>query len=455
VFDPYRQIYNYPVDALPKEMGDAVCAVTGSTKASDALVVPIILSAAAAAVQGVADIQKPYSRYEDRMPTSMFFGVIANSGDRKSSALKQVQGPFEEFEQGLLQDTKDGVEGATEVAHHFLLEEATEKGVVDLFRSGAKSVFYALDEGALLFDKRLDVPALCKRFDGATIRHTSRTEGSIFVADTRASMCMLTQGVTFDRVMKKKGDVLVEAGLLPRMLMSFCTDVAAFPGRFYTPVAVPGQYETLITPFHDRLRALLRQYAQRLGDSGNKRQLLVLHPQAACLWTAFAREMEHEYAISPQWLDVRAFVMRAAEHALRLAAVLHWFSSEDSQVPESSMQSACRIVMWHLGQAKKAFGEPPAEIRARQLAGLLYEYLARASLIASPARITRSQVLRCGPSELRNAAHLNLALFQLRNAGQVVMVSQKGREEIVLVNHHPPMASYEVVGGRGLGSQRA
>jgi hypothetical protein len=268
-------------------------------------------------------------------------------------------------------------------------------------------------------------------------------------------MCMLTQGVTFDRVMKKKGDVLVEAGLLPRMLMSFCTDVAAFPGRFYTPVAVPGQYETLITPFHDRLRALLRQYAQRLGDSGNKRQLLVLHPQAACLWTAFAREMEHEYAISPQWLDVRAFVMRAAEHALRLAAVLHWFSSEDSQVPESSMQSACRIVMWHLGQAKKAFGEPPAEIRARQLAGLLYEYLARASLIASPARITRSQVLRCGPSELRNAAHLNLALFQLRNAGQVVMVSQKGREEIVLVNHHPPMASYEVVGGRGLGSQRA
>lgn len=42
----------------------------------------------------------------------------------------------------------------------FLLEEATEQGVVDLFRSGAKSLFYALDEGALLFDKRLDVAAL-------------------------------------------------------------------------------------------------------------------------------------------------------------------------------------------------------------------------------------------------------------------------------------------------------
>lgn len=47
------------------------------------------------------------------------------------------------------------------------------------------------------------------------------------MTDTRASMCMLTQGVTFDRVMKKKGDVLVEAGLLPRMLMSFCTDGSA------------------------------------------------------------------------------------------------------------------------------------------------------------------------------------------------------------------------------------
>ncbi|MFP5442562.1 MAG: DUF3987 domain-containing protein [Betaproteobacteria bacterium] len=450
VFDPYRQIYNYPVDALPKKMGDALYAVMGSTKASEALVVPIILSAAAAAVQGVADVQKPYSSHEDRMPTSMFFGAIANSGDRKTSALKQVLVPFEEFEQGLLQAPQDGVDGTADPSHHFLLEEATEKGVVDLLRRGAKSLFYALDEGALLFDKRLDVPALCKRFDGATIRHASRTEGSIFVADTRASMCMLTQGVTFDRIMNKKGYVLVETGLLPRILMSFCTGADAPASRFFTPAAVPGQYEALMAPFHERLRSLLRQYARSLGASGSKRQLLTLNPQAANLWTGFAREMEYEYASSPQWLDVRVFVMRAAEHALRLAAVLHCFSSDDTQVAESSVQSACRIVMWHLGQAKKAFGEPPTEIRARQLAGLLYDYLARASPIAGPCRINRSQVLRCGPPELRKAAHLNLALYQLQNAGQIVVVSQKGKEEIALINHRPPMVSYDMVGGQRL-----
>lgn len=446
VFDPYRQIYSYPVEALPKKMGDALYAVTGSTKASEALVVPIILSAAAAAVQGVVDVQKPYSCHEDRMPTSMFFAGIASSGDRKSSALKQVQGPFEEFEQGLLQVPQDDACEAAEASHHFLLEEATEQGVVDLFRSGAKSLFYALDEGALLFDKRLDVAALCKRFDGATIRHTSRKEGAIFVTDTRASMCMLTQGVTFDRVMKKKGDVLVEAGLLPRMLMSFCTDASAPAGRFFTPAAVPGQYEALIAPFHERLRSLLRQYARSLATLSGKRQLLILSPQAANLWTAFAREMEYEYARSPQWLDVRVFVMRAAEHVLRLAAVLEYFSSGDTQVSETSVQSACRIVMWHLGQAKRAFGEPPVEIRAQQLAGMLYDYLVRASPVAGPSRIRRSQVLRCGPPELRKAAHLNLALHSLRHAGQIAVVYQKGKEEIALINHPPSMLSYGMPG---------
>ena len=449
MFNPWYHNFVYPVGSLPSGISNAISAVTGSTKASDALVAPIVLSAAAAAVQGVADVQTPYSRHEDRMPTNLFVGVIASSGDRKSSALKQVLGPFDEFEQGLLQIPQDGVDGAAETTHQFLLEQATELGVVDLFRAGAKSVFYALDEGALLIDKRLDVAAMCKRFDGTTIRHTSRKEGSIFVTDTRASLCMLTQGVTFDRVMKKKGDMLVEAGLLPRMLMSFCAD-AAPAGRFFAPAEVPGQYEALIAPFHERLRSLLRQYARSLKAPGGKRQLLILNPQAADLWTAFAREMDYEYASSSQWRDVEVFVRRAPEHALRLAAVLHYFSSGDTQVSEAAVQAACRVVMWHLGQAKKAFGEPPVEIRAQQLAGLLYDYLVRASPIAGPSRISRSQVLRCGPPELRKAAHLNLALHSLSSAGRIAVICQKGKEEIALINHPSSLLSYgmPVVQGR-------
>ena len=108
------------------------------------------------------------------------------------------------------------------------------------------------------------------------------------------------------------------------------------------------------------------------------------------------------------------------------------------------MQAACRVVMWHLGQAKRAFGEPPVEIRAQQLAGMLYDYLVRALPVAGPSRISRSQVLRCGPPELRKAAHLNLALHSLRNAGQISVVYQKGKEEIVLINPPPSMLSYGI-----------
>jgi ABC-type uncharacterized transport system permease subunit len=65
--------------------------------------------------------------------------------------------------------------------HQFLLEEATEKGVIDIFKEGAKSVFYSLDEGALLF-KNLDIPNLCKRFNGDTIRNVKSNEWSGFSA---------------------------------------------------------------------------------------------------------------------------------------------------------------------------------------------------------------------------------------------------------------------------------
>ena len=75
----WYQKTGYPVGFIPTELGNAVYAVCAMTKAPVELVAPVVLASAAAAVQGVSDVQKPYSGFEDRMPTSMFFGVVAPS----------------------------------------------------------------------------------------------------------------------------------------------------------------------------------------------------------------------------------------------------------------------------------------------------------------------------------------------------------------------------------------
>lgn len=423
----------YPVGFIPAELGNAIYAVCAMTKAPVELVAPVVLASAAAAVQGVSDVQKPYSNFEDRMPTSLFFGVVAQSGDRKTSVLNQATAIFEEFEQGLLSGASQEDPDFTAVAHQFLLDKATEPGVVDLLRSGAKSLFFAVDEGAAFF-RCLDVVAWCKRFDGSTIRHNTRRNGSVVVKDTRASTCMLIQGVTFDRIMKHKGQDLIESGLLPRMLMSFCTD----PLPLGMPMAPIHSPDVLMAPFNDRVRSLLRQYALGLSRPDSKRALLTLSWQAANLWSSFLYEMEYQYAPQPVWHDVRAFVMRAAEHALRLSAVFHSFSSESNQIAEPCVDAACRVVAWHLQQAKVAFGEPPQEVKAQQLANVAYEYLCRAPRAPGLRRFTRSELLRFGPREIRNADNLNVALERLMFEGKIRLSSQKsGREAIDLVMHLP------------------
>ena len=426
----------YPVGVLPTELGNAVYAVCAMTKAPVELVAPVVLASAAAAVQGVSDVQKPYSGFEDRMPTSMFFGAVAPSGARKSSVLNLATAVFEEFEQGLLQGIQEAPD-AMAVAHQFLADRATEQGLVDVFRAGAKSLLLAVDEGAAFF-KRLDVVAWCKRFDGATIRDNSRKEGAILIRDTRASVCMLTQGATFDRIMKSQGQNLMESGLLPRMLMSFCTDPPS-PRMHMTSTQPP---DVLIAPFNDRVRSLLCRYAWSLGSPDSKRALLTLSPQASSLWRHFANEMECQWALQPEWQDVRSFVMRAAEQALRLSAVFHSFSSDTNQIVEGCVDAACRVVAWHLREAKVAFGEPPQEVKAQQLANAAYEYLCRVPRSPGPRRFTRSELLRLGPKEIRNADNLNLALDRLMFEGKIQLSRQRGGREIIdLVTHlSPPLA---------------
>lgn len=435
----------YPVGFLPTELGNAVYAVCAMTKAPVELVAPVVLASAAAAVQGVSDVQKPYSGFEDRMPTNMFFGAVAPSGARKSSVLNLATAVFEEFEQGLLEGVQEAPD-VMAVAHQFLADRATEQGLVDVFRAGAKSLLLAVDEGAGFFT-RLDVVAWCKRFDGATIRHNSRKEGAILVKDTRASVCMLTQGATFDRIMKNQGQTLVDSGLLPRMLMSFCTDPLS-QGMHMTSTQPP---DVLISPFNDRVRSLLCRYAWGLGSPDSKRGLLTLSPQASSLWSHFANEMECQWTYQPMWQDVRAFVMRAAEQALRLSAVFHTFSSDTKQISEGCVDAACRVVAWHLREAKVAFGEPPREVKAQQMANLAYDYLCRAPRPPGPRIFTRSDLLRFGPKEIRNADTLNVVLERLLFERRIQLLRQRnGKEVIELITYPPPLMPFYVASGQPL-----
>lgn len=426
----FHQNDRYPLEQLPQDIQSFIQSVASSTNTPPELVAPVVLSAAAAAVQGVVDVKSPNGLV---MPTSLFFGVTARSGDGKSSVLRMVTSAFEEFEQGLLISNKaehlgESVESAC--SHPMLLEEASEAGVIDLLRQGAKSVFYSLDEGALLL-RRMDIPALCKRFDGSTIRHLTRKEGAIVLADRRASVCMLVQDVTFARVMKQKGEIMVESGFLPRMLMSFSTKhfLQTVP-NFLPPLY---NQDPQNHSFHDTARHLLVEYGNSLRDPNFKRRQISLSSDAEFYWFGFSSEMTAALSQNPALEEIRSFIKRGPEHALRLAAVLQSFSSPRSQVEAWVMRAAIAVVRWHLWEVQMAFLAPPPFVLNMQLASKLHEFLLQRVRRTGQSSMSRSELIRCAPAELRNAERLDIAIQHLSH-NNLVAETVKNRTRILTIN---------------------
>lgn len=416
----------YPVSVLPPSIQSFILQVCAATQTSPNLVAPVVLSAMSAAVQGIVDIE---SANGFPMPTSLFFGVVVPSGERKSSVLQHVTPAFEDFEQGRL---------GTDKEHPFLLEQTTEQGIIDLFREGAKSIFFALPEGGQML-KAVDHSAFCKRFDGATIRHTTRKNGTLILPDTRGAVCMLIQDVTFGRHMSKKGELLIESGFLPRMLMSFPTNQPV--NRIDQHTSVIGNENPRTHPFHSRVRALLSDYANLLRNKEQSRQLLLLAPHAHTAWLHFYHYTEHllsQRHLGGSWADVGAFVKRAGEHALRLAAVLQWFEAPQPNVGQQAMEAAIQIISWHLDEARLAFAEPPLEVQAEQWAEILYGYLWRQyQATGGTAQFARSDLLRCAPTPIRKADRLQAAIHRLINNNRIMSL-RHGKKEYISLNLFPP-----------------
>ena len=415
----------YPTKLLPGLVQDFIHCVVASTQASEALVAPVVLAAMAAAVQGVADVKAPYSQV---LPTSLFFFVIANSGERKSSVLKHATLAFEEFERKCFSLLSPEQKYTDIGAHPFFLEEATEMGIIDIYRQGAKSLFYALDEGVTLMGGKLDIPALCKRFDGATLRRVNKKEGTIYIPDTRASLCLMIQDAPFQKLMNRKGDIFIGSGLLPRMLMSMTSipNLVKFTGGM--PSTDPANHH-----FHDRVRELLDQYSEILRGEPDGRSTLALSAEAEKVWCDFTQHeisrLLLQYSSSEK---VIAFLRRAGEQVLRLSAVLQWFCAPKPFVEKWAVDTAVGIVNWHMREAQMVFGEQPEAIKNQQSAHILYDYLNR-KIGMQGGSVSRSNLIRCAPQSLRRAQDLDMAIDCIMQEGRVY-VQKIERKEYIFLN---------------------
>ncbi|WP_081007710.1 DUF3987 domain-containing protein [Comamonas testosteroni] len=417
----------YPVHVLPPVLLDFAQQVVAATQSSCEMVVPVMLAGMSAAVQGVADVKTPYGEI---MPTSLFSFVIAKSGDRKSSILKKVMKGFEEFERGKISGhISPGWKDQKLMHHQFLIEDATSKGVIDIFKAGASSLFYALDEAALIFNK-LDMPYFCKRFDGSAINEVSRTQGATILHDRRTALCMLTQDVTFEKFFNKKGDLLVESGLMPRMLISQAS--AQTGTNRWNPM--PVNEESLEGhAFHQRVRELMRKYAKNLENTEISREIIGFDENSYEFWEKYVQSVDFALSSHGEWEKIRAFMRRSGELVIRVAAVLQYFTDPANKIQPWTVQSAMEIVRWHLHEAKRIFGEEPFEVKMQKDVDLLFKYILGRYQRTGDKYLAKGELLRYGPKSLRKSDILDIAMQHLGYMGKL-QILKYGRKEVICIN---------------------
>lgn len=414
----------YPSDCLQQLGSDFADCVASTSQAKMALVGPVVLAAMASAVHGVLDIYTPSHQV---MPTSLYVAVIAASGMRKSTVVKYAFHGFNDFEAAfdgrITEDVDFGITGN----HPYIWEDASESGIEGLYSNGAMASAMVMDEGGIL-DKRLDNQRMCQRFDGSpirVIRHRRVTQ----IRDTRTVFCMTIQDAVFDNLLKgKQGSMMVGSGLMPRMLLSYATEAPSLMSSQYSDEN-PNEHR-----FHGRTRELMGDYKGILKGSAKRAQIR-MSPGAENCWIC-ANNCWKAMLNDETWRGMDAFVHRAGEHALRIAAVLQWFTDPQPFIQWSYMDAAVKLVDWHLTQALMGFGTPSEEAQQARLGEELYGYMMRKFGTMGQGVFLRTDLLRKGPANLRKAANLDLAIDQLLLEDKVVGLPQ-GDRKTMMINATP------------------
>lgn len=421
------QYNRYPTACLGELGADFAQCVANNAQTKYEVVGPVTLAAMSSAVHGVLDIQTPR---HSTMPTSLNVCVVAASGMRKSAVVNCAFHGFKDFEKLYTRyqspDSSNKNLNYQELGSHpYILEDASEAGIVDHFENGAKAAAIVLDEGGML-QARIDNQRMCKRFDGADLR-VIRHHRTVLLPDTRTTFCMTVQDAVFDNLLKsKQGKTMVASGAMPRMLISYATRAPSF-FHFGSPQGTnPSEH-----PFHHRVRELMKDYKDVLqGYADREKATLSLQAQeclgyAMSVWKSLSLGNEH-------WKGMDAFVHRAGEQAMRVAAVLQCFNAPQPTVQGVTMEAAVALVDWHLEQALLGFGEPSEDQLQLELGAELYQYILKRVRSEDKTVFDRSELLRCGPKKLRTQVMLDRAIDQILLEDKMVAFPHGTRKQLIL-----------------------
>ncbi|MBV5311046.1 DUF3987 domain-containing protein [Chromatium okenii] len=483
---PGAEATPYPLDAFPPIARAAISEYATFGKQPIALAASAALGQMALAAQGLADVARDAYLVS---PISLYLMTIAESGERKSAADKQFSRAFREWVQSereyLLPEhrksfalvstqktqvegkknriktlaSKDDQESRTEI-------ERLEKEIVELecnpivvmplpntgfedVNSAALSYAVATgwpssglfsDEGGMVIgsqglgdDNATSLLSLLNTlWDGRTSHATRKQAATAEIRGRRFSSFLMLQPDLLPKLIDKGARGL---GFMARFLMS--TPATTMGTRFYTE---PPKDWLALNQFDAQILQLLKEplpIDNSREDQGARMMLappiMRLDTGAKAMWVEFHDAVERELCRFGDFAQVRDIASKAAENAVRIAAVFKLFDQGKTGewVEPEYMRGGIDVARWHLHEARRLFLDldtPPEIQDARELSAWLTGK--GRELIDAEGAIPLRTIGKFGPNRVRDTLRRDEAIDQLVEAGHVRILTIKRQKKI-------------------------
>lgn len=448
-----------PIEHLGTLLSNATSAIAETTGAPLALCAQSVLGMAALSAQAHFDVKLPWG-YEVK-PLSLFLLTVGASGERKSSVDGLVSRPAMDAQKAQRRNFSENMQGYENSSllykkqyettgkkltntqsinikelHEEIIKECgqppkrpidpmrlvsdpTVEGLYMMLERSQPSVALFSDEGGLLIgghamnaDNVLKTFArLCKLWDGAAFDRVRSGDGAGILYGRRLSMHLMAQPEVMSELLN---NALADGqGILARCLVAW-------------PVSTIGHREVVrdanteeikeITAFNQAITLLFETPPQTNKDDEQELDpiTLVLSEGAKDTSQHFGQYLEDSMKPEHLFHEIKDRTSKGSGMACRIAGVLAVMDSglDTRTIEVQHMTNACHLVEWYLKEALRIRGVSIISQKDTD-ANKLLKWLKD-----NNHKMFRSaQVLRSGPSVLRNKDRLQVAIGVLVESG--------------------------------------
>ncbi|BCA93761.1 hypothetical protein TUM19329_01220 [Legionella antarctica] len=459
----------YPFDALPNILQQVVNAYQNYGQQPLPLVVSGALANLSLACQTLANVARDNYLVS---PVSLYFLVIASSGERKSAADNVFSKAIRQWEatirkkreperlsaltqhkawqmerDGLLTQIKRTVYSGEDSDYYkdllddlvhqepdipiqptLYFEDATQEALAIHLAHGWPSASLWSDEAGIILGSHsmqsnpMRFVALLNRlWEGKSFAAHRKTSESFIIENRRLTLNLMMQPLLLHQMINQATGISRQSGFLARCLLAYPD--SSMGTRFYQE---PPEQLVGLNEYEQRITDCLNQ-SQRLNQTGCiNLPILKMNPQAKHLWIQFFNSIEAGLTAQGQWMEIKDFASKAAENAVRLAALFHLFSGKTGDISVEHIEQAITLMHWYLHEARRLLEPQLTQPNIEDAKKLLFWLLEQ-----RPQTTTPRDILQFGP--LRSKTQRDNALEMLMEH-QCIRLVKTGNKTGIEIN---------------------